>query len=1038
MRQILLLIIFLGINITLIAQTKKPLSHEVYDSWNSVTNRNISHDGKWVVYNITPQEGDATIYLHNIQNVKSVPKMFARGEQARFTEDNRFLIFRIKPNLDTLKNQKRRKIKESKLPKDSLGIYDLQKDTLIKIENIKSFQTPRKAGNFVAFLLEETEEKKKEEKKDSSKTINPKKDDKKITPKKDDKTKDKPKKDKDKNKGKDKDKIKDKIIKPIKNDSLSKDSVALDIPEDTLVILSETDKLKKEIETLKAFKSKIEKEKIDADNKKKDKSAKKSPKKESKENGTKLVLRNLTTAKQDTFLFVTAYNFDKKGTKLAFVSTGNDSTFKAGIYIYDLTKNNLQHILNKAGKFKNLSFDEEGTQFSFIGDIDTTKKSEKLQFKFYSLYYWAEKQKEATILAEKLTKEIPLGYMIADDNNIDFSKNGEKIFFNIEPIPLERDTTLLPDEIVNVDIWHWQNQKLPTQQTVELKDDNNNNSLAIVYPKTKKIIAFADMDNVRNAPEGNNEYALGIVTSPYQKNSSWEGYPEKCDIYALNTKDGKRKKIKEGIKANPSISTFGEYILWYHNQDSTWYAYSFKSDKINILNKTYKKFYEELNDVPDSPSNYGITGWVENDEGLVVNDRYDLWLLDVEGKNNPTRLTTNGREQKITYRNVRLDEDQRFLKKGQNWLLYAVDNESKQEGYFSYIGLNKENPRKLLLDDYRFSVPRKAKNAERYIFTREKFTDCPDLYFSDNQFTKINKLSNANPQQSKYFWGSVELVKWTSTTGEELQGLLYKPEGFDAGKKYPMIVYYYERHSDDLHDYVTPTPSPSTIRASMFTSNGYLVFMPDIPYKAAEPGESAYNAIMSGVASLLHQGFVDKDKMGLQGQSWGGYQTAYMITRTDLFACAMAGAPVANMTSAYGGIRYGTGISRIFQYEKGQSRIGANLWEKPNAYLQNSPLFHLDKVKTPLLIMHNDKDGAVPFTQGIELFMGLKRLQQPVWLLNYNEEDHNLIQRKNRKDLSVRMHQFFDYYLKFEKPAKWLKEGLPIIEKGIKKRYETD
>lgn len=1029
MRQIFLLsIIFLGINITLFAQTKKPLSHDVYDGWNSVTQRNISNDGKWVAYSITPQEGDPTIYLHNIQNTKIIPKTFARGEQIRFTEDNRFLVFRIKPHLDTLKNQKRRKIKDSKLPKDTLAIYDLQKDTLVKIEQIKSFQTPRKAGGFVAFLLEEAEDKKKEAKKDSSKTNNIKKEDKKTNPKKEEKSKEKPKKNKDK--------TKDKIIKPIKNDSLSKDSIKIET--DTLVILSETDKLKKEIEDLKAFKSKIEKEKTEAENKKKDKSTKKTPKKENKENGSKLILRNLTTAKQDTFLFVTAYNFDKKGTKLAFVSTGNDSTFKAGIYIYDLTKNNLQHILNKAGKFKNLTFDEEGTQFSFIGDTDTTKKSEKLQFKFHSLYYWAEKQKEANILAEKLTKEIPLGYMVADDNNIDFSKNGEKIFFNIEPIPLEKDTTLLPEEIVNVDIWHWQNDKLPTQQTVELKDDNNNNSLAIAYPKTKKIIAFAGMDAVRNAPEGENEYALGIATSPYEKNASWEGYPQKCDIYALNTKDGKRKKIKEGIKTNPSISTFGEYIVWYHNKDSTWYSYSFKTDKINILNKTYKKFYDELNDVPDSPNNYGIAGWLENDEGLVVNDRYDLWLLDVEGKNNPTRLTTNGKEQKITYRNVRLDEDQRFLKKGQNWLLYAVDNESKQEGYFSYVGLNKENPRKLLLDDYKFSIPRKAKNAERYIFTREKFTDCPDLYFSDNQFTKINKLSNANPQQSKYFWGSVEMVKWTSTTGEELQGLLYKPEGFDAGKKYPMIVYYYERHSDDLHEYVAPTPSPSTIRASMFTSNGYLVFMPDIPYKTAEPGESAYNAIMSGVAFLLHQGFVDKDKMGLQGQSWGGYQTAYMITRTDLFACAMAGAPVSNMTSAYGGIRYGTGVSRIFQYEKGQSRIGATLWEKPNAYLQNSPLFHLDKVKTPLMIMHNDRDGAVPFTQGIELFMGLKRLQKPVWLLNYNDEDHNLIQRKNRKDLSVRMHQFFDYYLKFEKPAKWLKEGLPIIEKGIKKRYEAD
>jgi dipeptidyl aminopeptidase/acylaminoacyl peptidase len=1030
MKPFLLISIFITLQVISFAQSKKPLSHDVYDGWQTATNRNISNDGKWVLYSATPQEGDASLYIHDIQNAKSTPKIFARGEQAQFSEDSRFVIFRIKPHLDTLKNQRRRKIKESKLPKDSLGIYDLKKDTLIKIPNVKSFQTSPKTGNFIAFLLEEIEEKKEkkiETEKDSSQKVEK------------EKTKIKPKKDNDK---KEKDKKKEKNKKEntkinLKKDSLNVDSLNIEknITGKYTNNLNENDKLKNEIKSLQAKLKKYEEK--EEKNKNKDRNAKKTPKKENKENGSKLVLHNLLTAKQDTFLFVTNYTLHKKGKKLAFASTGDDSTFKAGVYIFDLQKNKLTQVLNKAGKFKNLTFDEEATQLSFIADTDTTKKSEKLQFKFHSLYHWAEKQKEATILAEKLTKDIPLGYMVADDNNLSFSKDGNRLFFSIEPIPLEKDTTLLPEEIVNVDIWHWQNDKLPTEQTVELKDDNKNNSFAVVYPKSKKIIAFEDMESVRIAPEGQSDFALGINSKPYKKNSSWEGYPQKIDVYALNLKDGKRKKIKTGIKANISISTFGNYIIWYYPQDSTWNTYNFKTEKIQILNKNFKKFYNELHDTPDLPNSYGLAGWFENDESVVVYDKYDLWQLDVEGKNNPTRLTLNGNEQKITFRNVFLDEEQRFFKKGQISLLLALDNDSKAEGYFSYTTGNKENPRKLLLDNYKFSAPLKAKNAERYIFTRESFTDCPDVYFSDNQFTKINKLSNLNPQQSKYFWGSVEMVKWISTTGEELQGLLYKPEGFDEGKKYPMIVYYYERHSEDLHEYIAPAPSASTIRAPMFTSNGYLVFMPDIPYKTAEPGESAYNAIMSGVAYLLNKGFVDKDKMGLQGQSWGGYQTAYMITRTDLFACAMAGAPVANMTSAYGGIRYGTGISRIFQYEKGQSRIGATLWEKPNAYLQNSPLFHLDKVKTPLLIMHNDKDGAVPFTQGIELFMGLKRLQKPVWLLNYNDEDHNLVQRKNRKDLSIRMHQFFDYYLKFQKPPRWLKDGLPIIEKGIKKGYET-
>ena len=324
----------------------------------------------------------------------------------------------------------------------------------------------------------------------------------------------------------------------------------------------------------------------------------------------------------------------------------------------------------------------------------------------------------------------------------------------------------------------------------------------------------------------------------------------------------------------------------------------------------------------------------------------------------------------------------------------------------------------------------------RFIFTRETFKDSPDLYYSDQNFTKPNRLSDANPQQAQYLWGTVELVKWTSMDGEELQGLLYKPENFDAGKKYPMITYFYERVTDRMHNYIAPAPSASTIRASEYVSNGYLVFMPDIPYKVGYPGQSAYDAIVSGVTQLLKQPFVDRDRLGIQGQSWGGYQVAYLVTRSNLFAAAMAGAPVANMTSAYGGIRWGTGISRMFQYEHTQSRIGKTLWQDPLLYMENSPLFKADRVETPLLMMHNDADGAVPWYQGIEMYMALKRLNKPVWLLTYNGEDHNLRFRQNRKDLSIRMQQFFDYYLKFAPAPEWMKNGVPAIEKGIKMRYE--
>ena len=268
-----------------------------------------------------------------------------------------------------------------------------------------------------------------------------------------------------------------------------------------------------------------------------------------------------------------------------------------------------------------------------------------------------------------------------------------------------------------------------------------------------------------------------------------------------------------------------------------------------------------------------------------------------------------------------------------------------------------------------------------------------------------------------------------------MKGLLYKPENFDPAKKYPMIVYYYERYSDKLNSHYVPSPSRSTVNFPYYNSNGYIVFVPDITYTTGHPGTDAYNSIMSGTLELMKRPYIDAANMGLQGQSWGGYQTAFMVTQTGMFKAAMAGAPVSNMTSAYGGIRWESGVVREFQYEHGQSRIGGTLWDKRDLFIENSPIFFADRITTPLLIMSNDTDGAVPWYQGIELFTAMRRLGKPAWLLSYNGEEHNLTKRPNRQDLSIRMSQFFDHFLKGGPEPKWMKEGIPAVLKGKETGY---
>ena len=302
--------------------------------------------------------------------------------------------------------------------------------------------------------------------------------------------------------------------------------------------------------------------------------------------------------------------------------------------------------------------------------------------------------------------------------------------------------------------------------------------------------------------------------------------------------------------------------------------------------------------------------------------------------------------------------------------------------------------------------------------------------WGDLSFKNFKQVSDINPQQKDYNWANVELIKYKDYNGKIIEGLLYTPENLDRSKKYPMIVYYYERYSHDIHNYYAPRPSASTIHPTEYASNNYVVFIPDITYDEGHPAKGAYNAIMSGTDHIIkNYSFVDSTKMGLQGQSWGGYQTAQLVTMTKRFACAMAGAPVSNMFSAYGGIRWGSGLSRAFQYETGQSRIGKNIWEGHNLYMENSPIFHLPNVTTPLLIMHNDEDGAVPWYQGIELYMGLRRLEKKVWLLNYSGDDHNLMKTGNRLDLSIKMKGFFDHYLHGVDAPKWLIEGVPAVDR---------
>jgi dipeptidyl aminopeptidase/acylaminoacyl peptidase len=756
------------------------------------------------------------------------------------------------------------------------------------------------------------------------------------------------------------------------------------------------------------------------------------PVKTDKTEGTDMVFRNLLTGVEKTYKYVTEYNFSKNGKQLAFAVTGSkkDATVKTGVFLLNTEKGTIKTLVSGKGNFKNFLFDEESESLVFLGE----RSPEKQEIKDYFIYFNSPSLDTAQVLVDNDIPGLPKNWAVSGDGKLNFNKEGTKLFFGIAPIRKPKDTTLIDFENAKLDIWGYKDDYLQPMQLKNADQESKRNYLTSIeiFSSDVKIVPLADvkLPDASLIDEGNSNFVLASTDYGNRVQTQWSGNSIR-DYYLVDTKTGARKKIITGLSGIAAPSPSGKYVLYFDKKTSAWYTYNILSAKVTPISAGIPtKIVDELNDVPDDPEAYGVAAWTEDDKSVLIYDRYDIWDCSPEGKTPPKNITNGfGLQNKITFRYNKLDPEQRFLDRKASVILDAFNNTTKEQGFYrSNIG-DAKNPELVTMGKFTYSELVKAKDAECYIYDKSNYTSSPNVYTSADLKTEV-KLSNTNPQQQNYNWGTAELVKWTTPKGYKSEGILYKPEDFDPAKRYPMIVYFYERLSDGLYNYVPPAPTPSRLNISYFVSNGYLVFAPDISYEKGYPGRSAEEFINSGVESLKQNAWVDGTKIGIQGQSWGGYQVAHLITRTNMYAAAWAGAPVVNMTSAYGGIRWESGLNRQFQYEKTQSRIGATLWEKPELYIENSPLFSLPKVSTPVVIMSNDADGAVPWYQGLEMFNGLRRLGKPAWLLNYNNEAHNLVQRQNRKDIQIREQQFFDYYLKGAKAPVWMIGGIPATEKG--------
>ena len=923
MKKVVFLLVFVALGAAGAFAQKAALNHDVYDSWERVTGVALTPDGTILSYSITPQEGDATLYLRRTTDGKTLE--VPRGASLSVSPDADWAYCLVKPFFQETRAARIKGKKKDQLPKDSLAIINLKTLEVKKIAKVSGFKTGFDSMPYVAY---------------------------------------------------------------------------------------QTDK--------------------------------------------KTIVLDPSTQKADTLKNVDSYLFSGRGTTLAAIlkKDKKDSLSRDEVILLDVASHTRKSLHSGAKWYKGLSFNEAGDALVFLTSEDTV-----------SLKYGGDRHCAIMLSRGGEAAQVLVG---ADYTNGElmfnqnaapfFSKSGNRVFAGLSYYKPPKDSTIVDFETARVNIWNYDALVTPPMAKAQKSRLENFTFSAVIDVDSKEVVRLEQsyLEGLNHFDGGDAAYALSVDRAAYQLSSFWDSNPYN-DVSVVSLKDGSHEPLLTKVAGRPRLSPAGKYAIWYDADELQWFTIDIATKEVrNITQACGTAFYDEEDDHPHYPDSYDYRPlWTKDDRYVLICDRYDVWMLGADGSSARCLTMGEGRRNKVRFRladPVNRGVSRSLAKLGvgyvpalQEPLYFTVFDEVTKENGFGYLKSIKPAVPVWFKDEYSFAQAAKAENAAVLAFVKGNFRNSPNLYlaaakagkkgypvnFRENfvdVYAGASRLTATNPQQQDYRWGDVQLVHWNAYDGTPLDGLLYVPEDIPQGEKVPLMIYFYEKRSESLFSYVQPAPSRSTVNLAFYVSRGYAVFVPDIVYTPGHPGKSAYNCICSGAEAMCSQfPFIDKERMAIQGQSWGGYQVAYLVTCTDMFKAAGAGAPVGNMTSAYGGIRWESGVARAMQYEHGQSRIGKSMWEDGGLelYIENSPVFFADKVNTPVLIMSNDADGAVPWYQGIEFFSDLRRFGKPAWLLQYNDEAHNLVERRNCKDLSRRLQEFFDHYLLGSPLPDWMQTPDP-------------
>lgn len=752
--------------------------------------------------------------------------------------------------------------------------------------------------------------------------------------------------------------------------------------------------------------------------------------------GQPATLIRLGNLEQKQLEFVREASVDSTSSWLVF-SVADTSGAENGIYRVDLSASSPEAERahgSEHGFYSNLSWDHSNGRIAFTASqMDTGHDYLPGDATIYTWSMSADGP-EAAVRPDDAEE----GYRLRSNNALTWSNDGARLFYgvmNAEMVALdeykEESDSLTAENLYDVDrilseiegkIWHWDDPQIKTHEKQTWNSRKNRLYRAVLHLENGENVQLGRHEIPSVPPVHNQRYTIGSSDIPYKKLRTWDGIYR--DHYLIDLETGEATRFLEKQRFGATLSPNGKFVAWFDGKD--WQLKDTESGMVrNLTEDIETPFQQEDNDRPQPDGSYGIAGWLDDDAAVLINDKYDVWQFNTRASRAISLTDGKGRAEERIFRIRDLHPDKETFSTRERLLFTMFHDLDKNYGFYEGR-IGREGVSRVMEDEKRFNITALAAHDDAILFTKETYTEYPNLWVvSDRRFRSPVQVSRLHEDLTDRFaWGHAELIDWVNMDGKTVQGILYYPGDYDPDETYPVFIYYYERFSQRLYEFNTPVTNHRP-NIAQYTSDGYAVFLPDVWFDVPIPGYSATKNLVPGVHKLIEMGIADPDAIGLHGHSWSGYLTAHVVTQTDIFAAAVAGAPVGNMTSAYSGIRWGTGLARQFQYEQTQSRLGVSMWENLAPYIENSPVFFADRINTPLMIQHGDADEAVPWYQSIELYLALRRNGKDSVFLHYYDEPHHLRQFANRLDYAIKMKEYMDHYLKGDPAPAWITDGVP-------------